>query len=497
MREVLDELAARGADSLRDRRVRFHLRQALPAILASLVLVPLFVCLVQLVQRMAGLAPWRPGAPMLVAAMALTAAGFGWLVAAWSRRQPVARTAALGLFDDAVGAGERLVTADALLAGERAPGAFEAAAIEDARWFLTPARAATPTPPPAPRPTASLARGMLFAMAAVVLLWAALHPRGPALGAGAGLDTAEVPFRIPDLRSGVELRPLAPDDEPAARPDVEPASERAPTKAADAAAASEPSELPQQVVRKEGRGGAGRSAQAQGSRGDSEARGSPTQQGQPSPRTPVVKKPLPPRKKRTPKPRKEGEDDQPESRAGEESGSTAGRGSSRGSNKNAVTSDWKSKDQVTTEEDEDIEDDEEVEDEEVDSEARGGVQPNLRDRKPPVSRDLTIGFGNQPNPNANGRGGPSQPKKSRGTASLVLGVPIPDRIKGQPNPGKTKVTQERVEPRRERAPGARAAARSPRAGPTGPLARPELEPWMQQLLREWQRALRAQEKTTR
>ena len=496
MRAVLDELAARGADSLRDHRVRYHLRQALPAILASLVLVPLGVCLVQFVQRIAGVAPWRPGAAMLLAAMALTAAGFGWLVAAWSRRQSVDRRAALGLFDQAVGAGERLVTADALLA-RPAPGPFAQAAIEDARWFLKPAQSATPILPPAPRPTSSLPRGMLFAGAAVALLFAALHPRGPAPSGHAGIDTADAPYRIPDLRAEVEPREPPPEDAPGQQPDRERAAERPPTKAADAAAAAEPSELPQQVVRKEGRGGAGRSAQAQGSRGDSDARGSPTQQGQPSPKPPVVRKPLPPRKKRAPKPRKEGEDDQPESRAGEESGTTAGRGSSRGSNKNAVTSDWKSKDQVTTEEDEDIEDDEEVEDEEVDSEARGGVQPNLRDRKPPVSRDLTIGFGNQPNPNANGRGGPSQPKKSRGTASLVLGVPIPDRIKGQPNPGKTKVTQERVEPRRERAPGARAEARTPRAGPTGPLARPELEPWMQTLLREWQRALRAQEKTTR
>ena len=52
---------------------------------------------------------------------------------------------------------------------------------------------------------------------------------------------------------------------------------------------------------------------------------------------------------------------------------------------------------------------------------------------------MQIGFGNRPSPDANGRGGPSQAKKSRGTASLILGVPIPDHIKGQPNPGKTKI----------------------------------------------------------
>ena len=76
-----------------------------------------------------------------------------------------------------------------------------------------------------------------------------------------------------------------------------------------------------------------------------------------------------------------------------------------------------------------------------------GLQPNMRDRRPAANRDLTIGFGNEPNPDANGRGGPSEQKKSRGVASLVLGVPIPDHVKGPPNPGRTKITQERVQPR--------------------------------------------------
>ncbi|MDA1196235.1 MAG: hypothetical protein O2894_13780, partial [Planctomycetota bacterium] len=189
--------------------------------------------------------------------------------------------------------------------------------------------------------------------------------------------------------------------------------------------------------------------------------------------------------------------EEPEASEGERSGSTAGRGASRGSNRNPTDSEWSGKDRVAAEDDEDIEDDETIEDEDVDSEARGGVQPHLRDRKPPVSRDLTIGFGNQPNPDASGRGGPSQPKKSRGTASLVLGVPIPDRIKGQPNPGRTKVTQERVDPRLEPAPPGLAEARTPRAEPSGPLARPELEPWMRALLRAWMRGLREQEQTAR
>src|SRR6185295_7293052 len=93
--------------------------------------------------------------------------------------------------------------------------------------------------------------------------------------------------------------------------------------------------------------------------------------------------------------------------------------------------------------------------------------------------------GNQPNPDANGRGGPSEQKKSRGVASLVRGVPIPDHVKGRPNRGRTKITQERVEPRAEDAPQLAAGARSPRAAPIGALARPALVPWMRALVRAY------------
>ena len=131
-----------------------------------------------------------------------------------------------------------------------------------------------------------------------------------------------------------------------------------------------------------------------------------------------------------------------------------------------------------------------LDDEFDDSDARGGVQPHLRDRRPPVNRDLGIGFGNQKNPDANGRGGPSEQKKSRGVASLVLGVPIPDHVKGRPNPGKTKITQERVEPQAENAKPADASARMPRQAPVGYLPRPQLMPWMRDLVRSYFRALR-------
>lgn len=496
LRRALDDLADRGARSLRVRARQEGHHRGLASGAWLLLLGPACILLVQLVQTLAGTAVWDPSAPWLIIAVLLP-----WLLgalaaAARASQRDVPRTAAIALFDEATGAEERLVAADELLrSGGHGP--FVAAALEDARWFASPAaQAETPVLVPDLSRPASEHRRMLGCAAGGVLLALVAALLGDAVqtkaaGTPRGMPTTTVAdVRRPPVRT--EARKRQPDEP--ATPD---APEGAmPSEAGEAAAAAKPSELPDEARRKEGVGGSGRSSRAESSRGNSDARGAPTNQGQES-KKPATKKPLKPEKKKKRKKKAFTQPPKAKKAAGEESGSTTGRGSSRGSNKNPVTSDWTSKDQVTTDEDEEIEDDEEVEDETSDSEARGGVQPNLRDRKPPVSRDLGIGFGNQPNPNANGRGGPSQPKKSRGTASLVLGVPIPDRVKGQPNPGKTKVTQERVEPRRERAGPEQAQARSPRSGPTTVLARPEITGWLRDFVRAYFLDLRNKESSKR
>ena len=78
----------------------------------------------------------------------------------------------------------------------------------------------------------------------------------------------------------------------------------------------------------------------------------------------------------------------------------------------------------------------------------GRVQPNMRDRRTPVNRDLQIGFGSaRPNPDANGRGvDPVGRRSPAALPRLVLGVPIPDRVNGQPNKGRIRITQQRITP---------------------------------------------------
>jgi hypothetical protein len=169
----------------------------------------------------------------------------------------------------------------------------------------------------------------------------------------------------------------------------------------------------------------------------------------------------------------------------DKSGATAGRGSSSGSSRNPASTEWSTKDRTDTTDNEDFEQEEDVNDEESGSEARGGLELNLRDRRPPVNRDLSIGFGNRASQDSNGRGGPGDRKKSRGVASMVLGVPVPDQVKGQPNPGRVKVHQERVQPQGEDVPKGAAEDRGRRRSLVGHLSERTLDMSMRYIVREF------------
>jgi hypothetical protein len=106
--------------------------------------------------------------------------------------------------------------------------------------------------------------------------------------------------------------------------------------------------------------------------------------------------------------------------------------------------DWALREQSAARDEEDEDSDEPTERERRSSTQRGGMQPSLKDRREAPSRELGIS-GDQGRPGT-GRGGPTPPKKSRGTASLVLGVPVPDFVRGRLGRGPTKVTKEHGRP---------------------------------------------------
>ncbi|MGB0953819.1 MAG: hypothetical protein ACPG31_11375 [Planctomycetota bacterium] len=433
----------------------------------------------------------------LLGSEALRLAWWPWLLIAlgsyvaclavhYGQRQVAAitRRRALSAWDHQLSLQDRLTAADDFLQQEER-SAFMEAAVEDAADKVAQTRQAHLEYGARPTHWSDLA---LPALALLVLSFA-----GWQVGAW-------LPELVVTQQQKVELPPQLGDkvDAKGERPNVAPEGvevERVPEK--EDAAVEEPSTTETQAYsttteekskESEGKTGDGRSAAAESTTGAGSSQGTPSQQGQVSkPGKEKTKAERKPPKKKESKP-----SEQPPKNDESESGSTAGRGSSKGSNRNPASSDWSSKDHVNTPDDDELTEEDEADDEEEEQEARGGMQPNMRDRRPPVSRELQISFGNEPSDDANGRGGPSQPKKSRGTASLVLGVPIPDRVKGQPNPGKTKITQERVQPKVENAVAVNAEGRPARATPGASLQRQELTPWMRGLVRDYFLAIRKQ-----
>lgn len=485
LRAELEALVADGARRIRrDRGTR-----ARPfAIVGSLDLIGRLACVACAVLVLA----WLVGAPAapwpIAAGIVLACVGLGALLCWRARVLPVGRGDALALWDRAAGLEDRLLAADQFL--RQAPAgdpAFVAAALEDAAAHVARARGARLASPRAgvayrgPALRGALGLGAL-------LLVALLPPRAPSEPA-AGDDEVAAATTGGELLVAEQSAPSI-EPPPAEVPESEPRERvtRTPT-AAGASAQADEGAVSDRIKESLGKTGQGKSADASASSKASQARGAPSGQSQTSKGTATEPKD---QKKKAPKPSPPTDPGKPKPDE-ETSGSTAGQGSAKGSSKNPAATDWSSKDHVSTPDDAEIEDDEETQDEEEEQESRGGIQLSLRDRRPPVSRDLRIGFGNRPNPDANGRGGPSAPKKSRGVASLVLGVPIPDRVKGQPNAGKTKITQERIEPREEEPVLADAGARGERSGPLGRLGRLEMTPWMRQLVRNYFLARRAEE----
>ncbi len=486
LRARLERAAEAPRAALRDARGTGARRAALETALPYVEVVPALALVIAFLSTLGlpvPLPPWW----VLLALTVVPVAAFvwhGW----WSARSaPAGVMDGLALLDRELDIDDQLQSAYSL-SRVAAPSSFVVAAIEDAEPHVERAAATTVSPSASSSPLSARA---LWAplLAAAMLLIAVLVGGGTwDVGDDAGQDVADAP--------APSAGPLDAPEEGGG--DAEDSAERAARRASRLSAVETEAEesdahaLPDEARSSKGTGGAGESAAASDAQGASQARGMPSGQAESS--TPPERRAA----RRPPKKKRDRDDEPPpppkEDKEGD-SGATAGSGASTGSNRNPAVSDWSSKDHVPETEDDPLEDDEDVDDEDDEQDNRGGAQPMLRDRKPPVNRDLTIGFGNRPSPDANGRGGPSQMKKSRGVASLILGVPIPDHVKGQQSPGRTKVTQERVEPREDDAPRVTAEQRTPRAGPAGAVVHPELGWTLRDLVRTYFLTLREQENT--
>ena len=484
LRAALRELDARGEDHIRAQR-------ASAARNASMVrAVPLFVlgAFTFVVLRWLGVWPEPRYGALSWSLLAALVMGPYLVWVAWqalvalSRRVP--EGAGLGVLDRQLALKDRLRTAASFLprAEAGAASAFQQAAIEDAAAHLDEARRAALTHAHSrvrSAPRYVWAAGLAALALVLVGFWVRPWTRGtdqvPAMAERDADEATQVPT-VPPRKA------MAKAEREASEPDsLAPVQVRTPSRPEVAAGGQDRSgRMGDEVKRSTGRTQAGRAAEAGAPTDATQAQSAPSEQGQAAeggsrkPRPPTSEKP-----ERSPRPEAKRPD------AVERSGATTGSGSSRGASRNPSSNAWSSRDQVPDAGSEAPSEEDDVEDEDESSEARGGMQPTLRSRKPPVNRDLGVGFGNRANLDANGRGGPSQRKKSRGTASLILGVPVPDHIKGMPNPGRTKVTQERVEPQAEPSTPLDAGARAPRTDPIGHVPRFDLAPWMHDIVKRY------------
>jgi hypothetical protein len=481
----LDVLASAGGRWLWKSHLRDGLRARLPKGMALLLLAPALAVAVVGLGWVLG-QPWKLPLGLVLVLCPLPPLHYlGYhFVQLW--RQEKGRRAGLAVFDEALDLKDRLQTADEFLAIAR-PTPFMEAAIADAGAAVERASQA-PLDWDWGKPWGELRRLALFStLAAFLLVTGVFLPTASRTGAapdrpgggspGLAGKLPLPPATKPPVPAPRAMDPSGPKEE---RPEEQvrkgPKGEPAPAKINENPSNQLAGRDKISVGTSEGgqtsqAASAGRSSQSQGMPG-SQAPSSPPEEQRETTRKDV-------------KPGKEMPAETATRKVEDQSGATAGRGSSGGSSRNPAATDWASKDRTEAADNEEFEQEQDVDDEDSESEARGGLQPNLRDRRPPVNRDLSIGFGNMASEDSNGRGGPGDRKKSRGVAALVLGVPVPDQVKGQPNPGRVKVTQERIQPQGEDMPAAAAADRGRRNSPAGHLSERTLDSSMKRIVRDY------------
>ncbi len=483
--QTLDRVVENVTLQIEATRREQYLRSRAGSAVAMLAVVPILAVILQATRYWMGL-PAGFGFSLVWAIVLSVAFPCVWLLArTLLHRVKVTRQRALGKMDRQLGASERLVTADQFLK-EPAPDPFMQAAVEDAVEWAGRGRSES-IPPDAYRWTASRISWAAIPIAAL-LLWLSVwisqqaRPMIDDVDSPTALAMAENAITRDDSDRKPAFHEAVTEQRPVTVPAEQSQSDRRPDRRAGRKTTATVA-TPDDAQQSEGRLADGETSESQRSSHPSSARGEPSSSGQPS----KSDTPSPRRTKKQQQPRDQKDRPEKERKQDEEpSGSTAGQGSSRGSNNNAAASDWSSKSQAATPDDEEIEQEDDVDDEDEEQKSRGGVQPNMRDRRTPVNRDLQIGFGNnRPNPDANGRGGPGGQKKSRGVASLVLGVPIPDRVTGQPNKGRIRITQQRITPEVEQGESVAAEDRGSRRLPVGRIAHPDLSPWLQNLVRRY------------
>ena len=475
----LEQIVARGRRRLR----AWAAKEALQTAFSRLFLVALIVPCLALAGNLAGLiaTPVWPFGHITTVVVAVAAPLAIMVVHAVVifLREKIDRRVCLTLYDQVLEFKGRLQTADEFLA-TGAKGAFERAAIEDAAAFaqraLDAELPAVRTPPPTLRDGSwpLVVAGVLMLTAAILL--GGLTPR-------VGASELEIPDELA-ARSSTGDEVLVEEDPEPPRPKamsrrsldgqrlasvgesgLEAERERArrsDTGTGDARSSSANSSAAASLARQAGRAAAGASG---------EGASQPNEPG---------KQPAKPRRENETRP-KETKEEQPETSKGGSGGSGRSSGSRTSASDKPAADDKAHNDEAEGDATDDAEDEE-------DEEQKGAStqRPMLNNRKAPVDRSLSpSAIGDQENPDANDRGGPGGLKKTRGVAAMLLGVPMPDHLRGKSNPGRVKVQRERADPEPKTSVPVDAVDRGSRSQSIGYLPHPALASWMRDTIRDY------------
>lgn len=485
LRSELDRLARSGRGCLLRWRVRVALREAGLWAPVALVAGPILWLLLVL----AGALPANPGW-VVPAAFAIAGPPVYILARALFTRLTFSpsRSVALSLHDRNLASKDRLVTADEFLASpdldaDSPHSGFMRAAVDDARASAERALAAPLPPLPVPdwriRPASwwgvpAAVAVILLGGAIVGLRTGGLHEetrvaRADAVTSDSKRETQGRPNRRKSQPPSIEMVP---------KDELSPPSPKQPPL---------PSRMEQPMDGQPGNGGG---SQASASNSSSHAAGqASTQRGEKKDKKPEAVRPPDPESKDDtgkPKPKKK----KPETgQAAADANTGQGKASSTNSAMTLMDApEVPDKSGLTTLADTE---DEGAEDEDEQEKSNSVSKPITNEKDPPVDKNLSTRPPDDSDQPANGRGGPNGLKKSRGVPSMILGVPVPDRVPGTPGPGRSKVAQEFTRPKEESHPPLEAEARTPISGPIGHVEQPDLPPWRRALIENYFTSIRA------
>lgn len=486
MRSKLDRLALRGESYLRRYALCTAVEVAAPGAITALLFVPGLFVVATLYTFASAKSIWPMSDWQTCVATIVFAAGYFVVRAAFEYfARPIDRRVALALFDRELNSKDRILAADEF-SFSATPSGFQAAAIIDAVGYVDKALTVRLGRVEVAGPNVRINNWLHGGVAAGILsvglllggnaLFLAVVD-GPHDAHGATSDSlvaAEVEADTAIMQT--ERQEMASKAEPHRQQSSAPVDRVSEASADPLRRSSEVSGSEPSPDLSGASGGASRQNRSDSAKSNASGQESSSQTRN-SPDTPTSRKPKKPNQQSPFRPVERNEPS---------SGMAGGMGSSSGSKTSSSDNQVADNKGQRDESESDVYDDAEDEEDEV-QEAAAAARPLLNERKAPVDRSLSpSGAGSgEANPSANGRSGPGGLKKTRGVAAMLLGVPMPDQLKGQASPGRMKIQRERAEPEEKHVAELVAENRGAIDGTTGRFAHQGLAPWLRSVVRDY------------